>query len=202
MKAIGAIALAALALLASGCGGASVDSAKSAAAARRAPSCPSARKLGWQRLANKIHAPVYCPRWLPSPLDGVIGGQWNTVNSVSPDRSYLVGFAWWEQGSGEVHVNLRGYPGQTRIPTCPGDVRGSTVPCFADSRGTVRSNGITATVFTVNQGADQWHVLYAWYRWGSLYTLSEHVTPPYTYRQVIANLHRMLLQLVVVEPRA
>ena len=31
--------------------------------------CPAAWKPGWQRLANRIDAPVYCPSWMPSPLD-------------------------------------------------------------------------------------------------------------------------------------
>ena len=32
--------------------------------------------------------------------------------------------------------------------------------------------------YTVNQDADQWHLLYAWTHNGSLYTLSEHIAPP------------------------
>ena len=38
-------------------------------------------------------------------------------------------------------------------------------------------------------------MLYAWRQGRTLYALSEHVTPPYTYRQVVANLDRMLAQL-------
>jgi hypothetical protein len=58
------------------------------------------------------------------------------------------------------------------------------------------------TVYTANQGADQWHVLYAWHANGSLYALSEHVAPPYTYKQVVQNLDRMTKGLVVVRPSA
>ena len=65
---------------------------------------------GWQRLANRIHAPVYCPSWLPDPLTGQIGGRWNNIDSVSKDRSYLIGFVWQETAE-EIHINLRGYPG-------------------------------------------------------------------------------------------
>jgi hypothetical protein len=54
----------------------------------------------------------------------------------------------------------------------------------------------------VNQDADQWHVLYAWRHDGSLYTLSEHVAKPLTFRQVVRNLDRMLRGLVVVKPAA
>ena len=44
---------------------------------------------------------------------------------------------------------------------------------------------VTATVYTANQGIDEWHVLYAWKQDGSLYTVSEHVTSPYSYSQVV-----------------
>ena len=36
----------------------------------------------------------------------------------------------------------------------------------------------------------------------SLYTVSEHVIRPYTYRQVVTNLDRMLAGLVLVRPEA
>ena len=207
--------LAATAVLASGCG----DTASSSKAAAPKPTaeqlhvCPKAWKPGWQRLANRISAPVYCPTWLPEPLTGQIvgqvsfGGSGGPSVSVDKDRSYLVSLAWAEPQSGEVHVNLRGYPGRSKIPTClyqdfnNGKLYSKPVPCFADARGTVRERGITATVYTVNQDADLWHVLYAWHFRGGLYTLSEHVAEPLTYAKVIANLHRMLRGLVVVQPK-
>ena len=81
--------------------------------------CQAAWKPGWQRLANRIDAPVYCPSWMPSPLDGLIDGQWSSGGPVvSRDRSYLIGFLWHEAGSGDIHVNFRGYPGQTSVPRC------------------------------------------------------------------------------------
>ena len=208
MRKIGVVSLAglaaAVALVASGCGAGRAGQPAAKAAAGRA--CPARALPGWQRLANRIHAPVYCPAWMPDPFDGVIGGQWNTINSVSPDRSYLIGFIWLEAGSGELHVNLRGYPGRTRIPTCTdvnsvnGITRRTKIPCFADPTGHRRVAGIDATVYTANQDADRWHVLYAWRRDGSLYTLSQHVAVPLTYRKVVADLDRMLRLLVLVRP--
>ena len=207
--------LAVIALVASGCGG---DTASNSQAARPKPTaeqlhvCPKAWRPGWQRLANQITAPVYCPSWLPDPLTGQIvgqvsfGGAGGPSVSVDKDRSYLVSLAWAEPQSGEVHVNLRGYPGRVKVPTCiyedynKGKLYKKPVPCFADTRGTVSERGITATVYTVNQDADLWHVLYAWHFRGGLYTLSEHVAQPLTYAKVIANLHRMLRGLVVVQP--
>jgi hypothetical protein len=207
VRKIGVVSLAALAaaaaLVASGCG---ADRAGQPSAKAADRSCPARALAGWQRLANRIHAPVYCPAWMPDPFDGVIGGQWNTIDSVSPDRSYLEGFIWLEAGSGELHVNLRGYPGRTRIPTCTdvntvnGVTRRTKIPCFSDPTGHRRVAGIDATVYTANQDADRWHVLYAWRHGGSLYTLSQHVAVPLTYRKVVADLDRMLHSLVLVRP--
>jgi hypothetical protein len=192
-----------------------VAAAAAAALALAAPAgsaskaaCPAAWQTGWQKLANTIKAPVYCPTWMPNPLDAQIGGEWQDIYSIGKDRSYLVSFLYHgEPGSGDVHVNFRGYPGRTAIPRCKTIVpsgnktmRGTT-PCFADPAGTQTRNGITATVYRVNQDADQWHVLLAWHRQGSLYTVSEHVIKPYTYRQVVTNLDRLLKSLVLVKPQ-
>jgi hypothetical protein len=187
-------------LVLSGCGAAEPESRAAA------PACPAQWRAGWQKLADRIDAPVYCPRWLPSPLRAEIGGPSASANSVDPDGSYLVGFIY-KEGVQENHVNLRGYPGKTAIPTCidtlvgAGKTRRRKVPCFSDPSGQKRAGGIVATVYTVNQDADQWHVLYAWRRKGSLYTISEHVAPPFTFSGVVRNLDRMLRSLVLVEPR-
>jgi hypothetical protein len=204
------LGLAVVCALATGCGAAS--EAKDAQAATTARACPSAWLGGWQRLADRIHAPVYCPTWLPDPLTGQIDGRWNNIDSVSKDRSYLESFVWQETGpgvaGGELHVNLRGYPGRRAIPTCI-DTRFVTktkvvrtkVPCFSDPHGAKTVNGIHATVYTVNQDADQWHVLYAWRTKAGLYTVSEHVAAPLTYAKVVRYLDRILAGLVLVEPR-
>ena len=200
MRASIVAAVAALAL------GALVPAASSASAAR---GCPAAWKSGWQALANRIQAPVYCPRWMPNPLNAKIGGDYIDIKSVSKDRSYLISFLeHGDEGSGDVHVNFRGYVGRTAIPTCTTIVltgkkaiRGHT-PCFADAAGTRTARGITATVYRVNQDADQWHILFAWRHKGSLYTISQHVIQPYTYRSVVKNLERMLAGLVLVRPQA
>src|SRR5206468_787277 len=159
--ALALIALAAACALAAGCGGTS--EAKDAVAATAPRACPAQWLAGWKRLVNRIDAPVYCPTWLPDPLTGQVKGRWNNIDSVSKDRSYLESFVWQETGAGaaggELHVNLRGYPGRTAIPRCTrgGKAKG-LIPCFSDPRGHVRANGIDATMYTVNQDADQWHV--------------------------------------------
>jgi hypothetical protein len=199
-----AILLGVLPLVAGVCG----DNDVARASPNAAASCPKAWSAGWQKLANRVQTAVFCPSWMPPPLDGQIGGAWFNGEFVSQNRAYLVSFVWQETGAAgtEVHVNFRGYPGQTRIPTCEDTVTAGKkilhpkLPCFADARGTRRARGITATVYTANQGADQWHVLYAWRRGGSLYTISEHVAPPLTYPKVVANLDRLLKSLVLVRP--
>jgi hypothetical protein len=179
----------------------------SPAAAAKA-GCPAAWASGWQKLANRIQAPVYCPTWMPNPLDAKISGDYIDIYSVHKDKSYLVSFLeHGDAGSGDVHVNFRGYPGTTRIPQCTTvipngtkTVRGKTA-CFADTAGTRTARGITATVYRVNQDADQWHVLLAWKYKGSLYTVSEHVIQPYnTATRVLRNLDRLLAGLVLVRP--
>jgi hypothetical protein len=173
------------------------------------PACRAAWLPGWQRLADRIHAPVYCPGWMPNPLDGQVGGQWSDIDSVDPDRSYLMSFLWHEAGAGggDVHVNFRGYPGRTAIPKCDevntvnGVTRRRKIPCFSDPQGEHRVGRFRVTVFTVNQDADQWHVLYAWRRQGSLYAVSQHVTPPLTYRKVVQSLDRVTRNLVLIQPQ-
>ena len=194
----------AIALLVSGCGGSSSTAPPAVPAVQTKASC--AYPAGWRRLANRIRADVYCPGWLPDPLTSQIGGQWNNINSVSPDRSYLISFVWQEteaglNGGGELHVNLRGYPGKTRIPTCLEGLNDTTpTPCFAAPHGQVTEHGIKATLYTVNQDADEWHLLLAWHHKGGLYTVSEHIAPPLDYRKVVAYLKHELGSLVLVSP--
>jgi hypothetical protein len=203
--------LLAFGLLASGCG--SSDETTAAAEAAKAPkapnACPAAWRTEWQALADEIKAPVYCPSWMPDPLVGKIGGPWFNGRFVSQDRAYLVSFAWFETsavGVEEVHVNFRGYPGRAAIPVCEDTltVNGKTVhpkmPCFSDAGGSKRFGSTKVTAYTANQGADTWHVLYAWHHRGSLYTVSEHVAPPYSHKQVVSNLDRIMRGLIPLSP--
>jgi hypothetical protein len=170
-----------------------------------APACPAEWMPGWQRLANRIQAPVFCPTWMPNPLTAEIDGPWESGYVVKRDRSYLVSFLWHEAGN-DVHVNFRGYPGKSRIPTCEdtqtvaGVTRRRKIPCFSDRQAARKVGKFDVTLYTVNQGVDQWHLLYTWKTGGSLYTLSEHVAPPFSLSRVHRNLERMLRGLVRVEP--
>lgn len=195
-----ALALIVLSFSVAGCGGddtASAEPGQETTTPTAEATCPPALARGWQKLSDQIDAPVYCPSWLPDPLLGKIGGQWEGVHSVTKSGSYLIGFIWFERGAGEVHVNLRGYPGETQVPTCNGK------PCFSGERGTRDVGGKTVDVYTVNRGADTWHVLYAWKDEGSLYSVSQHVVPELglSYSQVVKNLDRIMAGLVRIEPQ-
>ncbi len=107
-----------------------------------------------------------------------------------------------------MHINLRGYPGLRKVPTCINEeqvkkrlVR-TKVPCFSDSKGTRHAGAFKVTLYTVNRDADQWHLLYLWHHGGVLYTLSEHVAPPFGYQRVLKNLDRMMQNLVLIAPTA
>jgi hypothetical protein len=197
------LAAASLALLAAGCAGGGDDeetpsrAASLASQSADAPACPGTWKAGWQELANRIDAAVYCPSWMPDPLTGELGGESHGVESVKHDGSYLQSFIYFERGIGEVHVNLRAYPGRTDIPSCDGR------PCFSDLNGRKRIAGLDIDVYTANKGVDLWHVLYAWERDGSLYTISQHVVPDLgqTYGQVVKNLDRMVRSFDLIEPK-
>jgi hypothetical protein len=196
-----------VAVLAAGCGGTTVSSSGATPTTTPPPKVRCAYPVGWQRLANRIAAPVYCPGWLPDPLTSQIGGKWNNIDSVSRDRSYLESFVWQETeagvngAGGELHVNLRGYPGRTKIPVCPtGAGNSDPEPCFGQPSGQVHENGIEATLYTVNQGADQWHYALAWRHRGTLYTLSEHLAPPLDGKKLVRYLRRELRSLVLIEP--
>ena len=199
--------LALIAAIGGALAGCSGDDKVAASASAEPAGCPAALKPEWQRLANRVGVPVYCPNWMPSPLDADIGGQWNSAGPVvGRDRHFLVGFLWHEAGSGDVHVNFRGYPGKTAVPRCDdvrtvaGKTRRRSVPCFSDPQGTRQIGDKKVTVYTVSRDADQWHVTYLWRRNGTLYTVSEHVAPPLTFRRVIGNLDRLVGGLELIEP--
>jgi hypothetical protein len=196
--------LAATALLAAGCGGGSKSAGTTTTIAPPAKAT-CAYRHGWQLLANKIGADVYCPGFLPDPLTSQINGQWSNINSVSKDRSYLESFVWQDTDtpgtSGELHVNLRGYPDRTTIPRCLTGLKDNVwKPCFAGVHGSIAAGGIKAKLYTVNQDADTWHLLLLWRHKGGLYTLSEHLAPPLDYRRVIIYLKQELGSLVLIAP--
>jgi hypothetical protein len=196
LLAVVALALPAI-VAAAGCGGNGDAGAGTAVQQREVEpaACPDEWKGGWEKLADRVGAAVYCPSWLPTPLLGELDGEWHSTKSVKRN-GYLMGFIWFERGIGEVHVNLRGFPGSTAIPKCAGR------PCFSDPGDPKRVAGVEVTPYSVNRGADTWHLLYAWEHEGSLYTVSQHVVPELSlsYSKVQSNLDRIMAGLELVEP--
>jgi len=188
---------AAASLILTACG----SSAQPAAhASSTAPTCPAAWHAGWKKLARQIDAPVYCPGWMPNPLDGQIGGTWNGLREVDKHGGFLVSFIDQENGT-EVHVNFHRWPG-SRMPHCRSDTSNRQIPCYSDPAGSVKLPGIHATLYTVSRDADQWHLSYLWRANGATYVVSEHVAPPYSFEQVKRNVKRLLRSLVLVPPSA
>jgi len=80
-------------LLAAACGGGGGSGENGAPTATggnepaSAPICSPKWRPGWQRLADRTKAPVYCPSWMPEPLTGEIGGPREAMHSVLKDRS-------------------------------------------------------------------------------------------------------------------
>ena len=194
---VGALVAVGACLFLAACGA----SAQPAARASSTPSCPTAWKAGWQKLARTVAAPVYCPGWMPNPIDGRIGGEWNGLRIVDKHGGFLVSFIYQETGSGEVHVNFHRWPG-TRMPLCRAETSQRMIPCYSDPGGRTRANGIDATLYTVSRDADQWHLSYLWRHDGATYVVSEHVAPPYTFKRVRQNVTRILRSLVLVQPAA
>ncbi len=198
MKVVRAAALALACAVVAACGG---TAQRSARAAQGTASCPAAWRAGWTALERQIGAAVYCPRWMPNPLDGRIGGGWNGLRLVDRRGGYLVSFIYQETGSGEVHVNFHRWP-STKMPLCREETSKRMIACYSDPAGRVNLNGIAATLYTVSRDADQWHLSYLWRHAGATYVVSEHVAPPYSFDRVKQNVTRILESLVLVEPAA
>jgi len=172
-----------------------------ASSAKQAAGCPAGWQAGWQKLANKLHLAVYCPGWMPNPLNARISDANDTYQFTQLDkqRGYLVSFLYYETGSTEVHVNFRRFPG-TAMPRCRDLETTRMVDCYSDAAGSLTANGINATFYTVGRDADQWHLAYLWRHAGSTYVISEHVAPPYGFQQVKANLGHILRSLTLLQP--
>jgi hypothetical protein len=162
------------------------------------PACPAAWTPGWQKLASRIGADVYCPSWMPKPLDGRIGSQTYQFTQLDKRGGYLVSFLYYETGF-EVHVNFHRWPG-TAMPRCRDLQTKRQLACFSDPAGRLRANGIDATFYTVSRDTDQWHLSYVWRHAGATYAVTEHVAPPYSFPKVKANATRMLRGLALLKP--
>ena len=160
-----------------------------------AKTCPKAWAASWQTWADRVGMTIYCPGWLPSPIDGVIHGQWNTARV--PDRQWQLGYAWLEQGE-LVHVVFEGYPPGTFPPTCEGQ------PCFAGREpATEQVGGQTVTWYDHNLASHTGHIAAIFHSGGNVYVISIHVASPVsTPAKAKSDLRHIIRSLVPMQPQA
>ncbi|HYX86269.1 MAG TPA: hypothetical protein VE777_14965 [Gaiellales bacterium] len=138
---------------------------------------------------------VYCPGWLPSPIDGVIHGQWNTARVAQ--RQWQLGYAWLEQGQ-LVHVVFEGYPPGTFPPECEGR------PCFAGREpGTEAVAGHTVTWYDHNLASHTGHIAAVFRAGPDTYVTSIHVASPISTKAIAkADLQHIIRSMSPLRPDA
>ena len=123
---------------------------------------------------------MYCPGWMPNPLDGRIGGEWNGLRLVDKHGGFLVSFIYQETGSGEVHVNFHRWP-STRMPRCRAETSKRKIPCYSDPAGRVqRERDRRDAVHGVARRRPVAPLVSVAHD-GATYVVSEHVAPPYSF---------------------
>jgi hypothetical protein len=157
--------------------------------------CPKAWAASWQTWADQVGMTIYCPGWLPSPIDGVIHGQWNTARV--PDKQWQLGYAWLEQGE-LVHVVFEGYPPGTFPPNCEG------TPCFGGREPKVEQvAGRAVTWYDHNLASHTGHIAAIFHASGNIYVISIHVASPVsTPADAKADLRHIIRSLAPVQPGA
>jgi hypothetical protein len=115
--------------------------------------------------------PVWCPGWMPSPIDAIIRGQWNTAEVEQ--HQWQLGYAWLEEGQ-LVHVIFEGYPPGTFPPTCEGNV-----PCFGGEEARASDiAGHTVHWYDHNHASHTGHIAAVFQSNGNTYVVSIHVASP------------------------
>ncbi len=174
----------------------SCTSGNSSAPSATAPTarvCPHAWAAGWTAWAGRVGATVYCPTWLPSPIDGRIGGQWSTESS--PGRHWQLGFVWRDEDfSGLVHVVFEGAPEADWPLRCGGPL------CFAGRTGSTDVHGLHVVWYDHDLGSSSGHVAAVFHAGGQVYIVSMHVFGDVGRAQTQAMVRRIVAGLVRVQP--
>jgi hypothetical protein len=138
--------------------------------------------------------PVYCPRWLPIYIDGVIGGDLNTA--ASPGRHWQLHFVWRSDDFSQlIHIVLEGYAPGTWPRRCGG------APCYGGHAGAATIAGRRITWYARNRGSSTGHIAAVFRQAGRTYVVSLHVIDPYTATSARATVRRIVAGLVPVTPR-
>jgi hypothetical protein len=149
--------------------------------------CSNTWAAGWQRWTDKVGMPVWCPGWMPSPIDAIIHGQWNTAEVEQ--HQWQLGYAWLEQGQ-LVHVIFEGYPKGTFPPTCEGGV-----PCFGGEEA--KSETIARHVvhwYDRNHASHSGHIAAVFASGGDTYVVSIHVVTPISTKAIAKRDLRHIIQ--------
>jgi hypothetical protein len=132
--------------------------------------CAKTWKAGWQKWTDRVGMPVWCPGWMPSPIDAIIHGQWNTARVEQ--HQWQLGYAWLEEGQ-LVHVVFEGYPPGTFPPNCEG------VPCFGgEEPGTEKIAGHVVRWYDHNHASHSGHIAAVFKSGPNTDVVSIHVASP------------------------
>ena len=166
-------------------------SAGSPAAA--AASCPKQWAADWQDWADKVGMTVWCPTWLPSPIDGRIGPQNEYNTARSPGRHWQLGYVWRDEDfSGLVHVVFEGMPESMWPPRCAG------MMCFAGPAGSSTVAGHKVRWYDHNMGSSSGHVAAVFHDDGNAYIVSMHVFGTVDKQQTQEMVRKIVAGLVAV----
>jgi hypothetical protein len=182
-------------LIAAGCGddGSSAATLAPSSSSNAKPTCPAAWKADWQAWADRVGETVFCPSFIPSPITGEIGGQWNTARE--PGKAWQLGYAWLEHDD-LVHIVFEGYPEKVWPPGCEG------VPCFDGKTGTETIAGHHMTWFDRNEASHSGHIAAVFHDGGNVYVVSMHVSRPYgTAERTTGLIRQMVAGLVPLSPQ-
>ncbi|HEY3763960.1 MAG TPA: hypothetical protein VGL44_02280 [Gaiellales bacterium] len=138
--------------------------------------------------------PVWCPGWMPDPIDAIIHGQWNTAQVEQ--RQWQLGYAWLEEGQ-LVHVIFEGYPPGTFPPKCEG------VLCFGgEEADTTTIAGKVVHWYDHNHASHTGHIAAIFQSNGNTYVASIHVISPISTKAIAKrDLAHMIRSSSLLKPQ-
>jgi hypothetical protein len=152
--------------------------------------CPEEWKEQYEAWSRRVGMTVYCPTWMPGPLEGEISRDYAV--RVPARNGWQLGWAWLEFGD-LVHVVFEGYRAKDFPPTCEGK------PCFAGRAGTSRVGRFRVVWYLKNRASHTGHVAAIVPQGKDVYVYSMHVAPPSgTVAKTEANLKHVIRDLVPV----
>lgn len=158
-----------------------------------APACPKEWKADWQAWADKVGMTVWCPTYLPSPIDGRIGPENEYNTARSPGRHWQLGYVWRDEDfSGLVHVVFEGMPEKLWPPRCGG------MMCFAGPSGRSTIAGHDVRWYSHNMGSSSGHIAAVFHDEDNAYIVSMHVFGTVDAAKTRAMVQQMVAGLVAV----